>query len=430
VNAVELINKKKERRALTEEEISFLVESYTAGEIPDYQFAAFLMAVRLNGMTLRETGALTGAMIDSGDSLDLRFLGGPKVDKHSTGGVGDKISLILAPLVACFDIAVPMISGRGLGHTGGTLDKLESIPGFRTNLSIKEMYRALKRVGCFISGQTPEIAPADRRIYALRDVTGTVDSIPLITASIMSKKLAEGIDGLVVDVKCGEGAFIKRRRDAVILARWMRKVGEKMGKVIVTVLTSMDQPIGRMVGNGLEVWETVRALKGRCEPDVLELVLTLGSRMLMIAGRADNLQQARDKLQSMLESGKAWDKFRKMVCFQGGDVAVLQKKNAFVKAKYQYEVRAVQTGYVSAIDALGMGVVGIDLGVGRKRVVDKVDHDSGLEVLKKVGQAVDRKEGLVVVHSNKPLDGFFLDRARRLFRISKTPVKPPRLILS
>jgi pyrimidine-nucleoside phosphorylase len=323
-----------------------------------------------------------------------------------------------------------MISGRGLGHTGGTLDKLEAIPGFRWNLSIKEMYRALKRIGCFISGSTPEIAPADRKIYALRDVTGTVDSIPLITASIMSKKLAEGVDGLVVDVKCGQGAFVKRRADAVVLARWLRKVGEKMGKVIVTVLTNMDQPIGRMVGNGLEIWETVRALKGRCEPDVLELVLTLGSRMLMIAGRADNLQQARDKLQSMLESGTAWDKFRKMADFQGGNVSVLHKKSAFVKAKYQYEVRAVQSGYVSGIDALGMGVMGIDLGVGRKKVDDRVDYDSGFEVLKKVGQAVDRKEGLVVVHSSKPLDGFSLDRARRLFRISKTHVKPAPIVLS
>ncbi len=368
-------------------------------------------------------------MVNSGRVLDFSSVPGPKIDKHSTGGVGDKISLILVPLIAACDVYVPMISGRALGHTGGTLDKLESIPGFRTDLTVKEMRRALRRVGCFISGPTAEVGLADKKIYALRDVTGTVDSIPLITASIMSKKLAEGIDGLVFDVKCGQGAFIKKRKDAVRLARWMMNVGERMGKMVIAVVTNMDQPIGRTIGNGLEIWETIKTLKDKGKEDVKELVLVLGSEMLILANRVKNEKEGRYILMNMIESGKGFEKFKEIVEFQGGDVEYLEEKENFIKAKYQYIVKARYPGYVSSIDTLGLGMAGLELGVGRRKLDDKIDSDSGFELLKKVGDGVDRKEDLVIVHSNKKLDELFLERVLGFFKMSKIKVVRPELVI-
>ncbi len=429
MNVVELINKKKAKKILTRQEIDFLVLGYTEGRIPDYQFSAFLMAVRLNGMTLNETVDLTASMIDTGERLDLSSLTKPKIDKHSTGGVGDKISLILTPLIAACGVLVPMISGRSLGHTGGTIDKLESIPGFRTDLNLKEMVRALDKVGCFISGQTETIVPADRKIYALRDVTGTVDSIPLITASIMSKKIAEGIDGLVLDVKCGKGAFMKKIEDARMLARWMKRTGERLGKVVSAIITNMDQPIGRMVGNGLEVWEAIKTLRNRGEVDVNEIVFTLGSEMLLQAGRVKNRQEGKFLSMSMIESGKAWEKFKEMVEFQGGNPDHLNDKNNFIKARYQYKIRASRSGFISMVDASDLGWAGLEIGVGRKILTDRIDPDAGFEILKKVGDSVERGEILIIVHTNRQVLPDFLKRVAQSFKIVSKRVKRPPLIL-
>lgn len=428
MNIVELINKKKEQKKLTSEEIEFLVTNYTRGKIPDYQFSAFLMAVRLNGLTLEETVSLTSSMIHTGKLLDLSFLSKPSIDKHSTGGVGDKISLILAPLVASCGVCVPMISGRGLGHTGGTLDKLESIPGFRTSLNREEMYQALKQVGCFISGQTAEIAPADKKIYALRDVTGTVDSIPLITASIMSKKIAEGIDGLVLDTKYGKGAFIKTKTDAITLCSWMIKTGKKMGKRVVSLITNMDQPIGRMVGNSLEMWEAIEMLKGRYESDLKDLVFALGSKMLLLANRVKTEREAAKLLYANLCSGKAWQKFRDMVAFQGGKCQVLQNKNHFLKVKHKYEMGSEKSGFVAKIDAYKLGMAAVELGAGRRQIGDRIDPFVGFEVLSKIGNRVDKNQVLMVVYSNKMLGSDYLDRLKEIFLVSQNKVVPPVLI--
>ncbi len=429
MNVIELINKKKENGKLTQKEIEFIVLQYTKGKIPDYQMAAFLMAIRLNGLTLKETFNLTMAMIDTGKAINTSFLKGPKIDKHSTGGVGDKLSLILAPLVASCGVYVPMISGRGLGHTGGTLDKLESIPGFKTNLNPERMSQALKKVGCFISGQTPEIVPADKKMYALRDVTGTVDSIPLITASIMSKKLAEGIDGLVLDVKCGNGAFIKTVKEALTLSRWLIKVGQRSGKKVVALITNMDEPNGRMIGNSLEVWEAIETLKGKINKDIKDLVHELGSQMLVMSRKARNKNEARLILKNNLARGKAWLKFKEMVKFQGGNVKYLEKKSNFIKVKYKYQIKANKSGYLHNIDTSGLGFAGIELGAGRKTINDKIDHNVGFELLKKIGDRVARYEPLSVVYSNKRLGHHFITNLQRLFEISKQRVRRPRLII-
>src|SRR6202140_3038538 len=321
--AVDVIRKKRDGHELSSSEIEHLVRAYTNGEIPDYQVSAWLMAVILRGLTRTETSVLTDAMLHSGEVLDLSFLPARKVDKHSTGGVGDKTSLVLAPLVASGGLVVPMISGRGLGHTGGTLDKLESIPGFNVNLSVPEFRSVLKACGCAMIGQTSEIAPADRKLYALRDVTGTVESPYLICASIMSKKLAEGIDALVLDVKTGSGAFMKKEEDAVFLAELMVETGERMGKAVVALITNMDQPLGSQVGNSLEVIEVLEILRGRGPDDLRELCVELAGWMFHLGGAAASVAQGKLESERLIASGKALDKFREMVSLQGGDVCAL-----------------------------------------------------------------------------------------------------------
>jgi len=397
MNVYELIRRKRDREALSREDIESLVAGYTAKSVPDYQMAAWLMAVFCRGMNPDETAALTRAMMNSGRVLDLSGVSGPKIDKHSTGGVGDKVSLILAPLVASCGVAVPMVSGRSLGHTGGTLDKLEAIPGFRTSLSPADFEEQLGKVGVCIIGQSEELCPADKRIYSLRDVTATVDSIPLIAASIMSKKLAEGIDGLVLDVKTGTGAFMSRLADARTLARTMLRIGRKTGKKVTAIITGMWEPLGTTVGNAVEVIETIEALKGSWRIDLEEVTLALAEEMLVLAGRAGGYAQARRLLLRSLNSGKALGKFRELVAAQGGNPKVIDDYTLFPQPAYTQEIKAKATGYVKAIDALQVGLLGNQLGAGRMKLGDKLDHAAGFVFRRTVGDRVEPGDVMVEV---------------------------------
>ncbi len=396
--AIDLIRKKRDGGSLTATEIGYLVEGCTNGSIPDYQMSAWLMAVVLRGMTRDETAGLTDAMLHSGEVLDLNFLPAKKVDKHSTGGVGDKTSLVLAPLVAAGGLYVPMISGRGLGHTGGTLDKLEAIPGFRVGLSTDEFHRVLKACGCAMIGQTEKIAPADRKLYALRDVTGTVESPYLICASIMSKKLAEGTDALVLDVKTGSGAFMKKEEDAVFLAELMVETGERTGKQMVALITDMNQPLGRMVGNALEVQECIDVLRGEGPDDLRELCLELAAWMFYLGGVVKEIEEGKTFAAKIISSGKALDRFRQMVELQGGDVSTIDDPSRLPRADYRVEVRSPSTGYVTAIACEQVGTACVILGGGRERKEDSVDPGVGIVVQKKVGESVSAGEPLCMIH--------------------------------
>jgi pyrimidine-nucleoside phosphorylase len=395
MNMYEMIRRKRDRGRLSDDEIGKLVAEYASGRIPDYQMAAWLMAVWLRGMSKEETASLTAAMMHSGDVLDLSGIEGAKVDKHSTGGVGDKVSLVLAPLVAACGVTVPMVSGRALGHTGGTLDKLESIPGLRTSLKFSEFQRCLDSAGLAIMGQSDRMCPADRKMYALRDVTATVDSIPLIAASIMSKKMAEGIDALVLDVKTGSGAFMPKPAQARRLARTMISIGAQMGKRVTAVITGMWQPLGRYVGNAVEVAESIEALKGNWLPDLAEVTLALGEEMLLLAGRARSPAQARRMLLRALASGNGLDRFRAMVKAQGGESSVVDDPGLLPQPKYRSVVTAATGGYVRAIDALAVGRLGVGLGIGRATLESTIDPAAGLLFHHKVGDKVARGEPLV-----------------------------------
>jgi len=394
-----IIEKKRDGLPLAAEEIEFFIAGYTAGTIPDYQMAAMAMAVYLRDMTPAETAALTAAMLHSGDVVDTSALAAPRVDKHSTGGIGDKTSLILAPLLAACGVVVPMISGRGLGITGGTLDKLEAIPGYRTRLTESEFLDALREVGCAIIGQTDRLAPADRKLYALRDVTATVPSIPLITASILCKKLAEGIDHLVLDVKFGRGAFMKTRADARRLAESLVRVGRDMGKRVTALLTAMNQPLGRSAGNALEVIECCEALRGRGPDDLMELTLELSAAALVSCGRAPDTAAARAQLAAALDSGAAWEKFRAMVTRQGGDVAALDDYARLPVAARRAPLTAPRAGFVAEVNAEKIGRAVILLGGGRQRTDDRVDPAVGVADLVKVGAPVARGQTLAVIHA-------------------------------
>jgi pyrimidine-nucleoside phosphorylase len=400
IRAVDVIRKKRDGKELSRAEIEYLVSVYTSGEIPDYQVSAWLMAVILRGLTRDETSVLTDAMLHSGDVLDLSEFPAKKVDKHSTGGVGDKTSLVLAPLVAAGGLVVPMISGRGLGHTGGTLDKLESIPGFNVNLSVPEFRRVLGACGCAMIGQTSEIAPADRKLYALRDVTGTVESPFLICASIMSKKLAEGIDALVLDVKTGSGAFMKKEEDAEFLAALMVETGERMGKSVVALITNMDQPLGLCVGNSLEVVEVIDVLRGQGPEDLKELCLELAARMFQLGGVADTVVQGKHQAEQLIASGKALEKFRQMVILQGGDASAIDDPSRLPRAKNMQDVMSSKSGYVTTIDCEAVGTACVVLGGGREKKEDAVDPAVGIVLHRKLGDAVTAGEALCTVHSN------------------------------
>lgn len=391
---VETIAAKRDGLTLTAEEIKGFLRAFSEKKVEDYQMTAFLMAVFFRGLDDAETVALTEAMLHSGTVLDLSSVPGVKVDKHSTGGVGDKVSICLAPLVAACGVPVPMVSGRGLGHTGGTLDKLEAIPGFRTDLSITDFARIVKDHGTCMIGQTAEIAPADKRIYALRDVTATVESIPLIVASILSKKLAEGIDGLVLDVKVGKGAFMKDQKSARALAEKLVSVGTRAGKNVVAVLTRMDAPLGRAIGNANETREALEVLHGKGPADLVECTMVLGAEMLVVGKKATDIADARSKLQAAIANGDAIRTMEKMVAAQSGDASVVAHPEKLAVAKTVVEVKATQSGYVTGIDALTLGLAGVAMGAGRTRAADKVDPAVGIEIDRKPGEAV--KSGDVV----------------------------------
>jgi pyrimidine-nucleoside phosphorylase len=388
MRAVDIIRTKRDGGALDRAEIDNFVAGATDGSWPDYQISALLMAIVLRGMGDEETAWLTEAMARSGARFDLQALTGLKVDKHSTGGVGDKTSLVLAPLAAACGVVVPMMSGRGLGHTGGTLDKLESIPGFRVDCSAREIVDALVEVGCVIVGQTRDIAPADRRLYRLRDVTATVESIPLITASIMSKKLAEGIDGLVLDVKVGSGAFMKTVGDAEQLAQSMVRAGQLAGVRTEALLTRLDAPLGRAVGNAIEVVEAIETLRGQGPRDLTELSVILAARMVLIAERAKTIGEAERRVRDAMASGAASDRFRRMVARQGGDPGVVDEPSRLALASGRELARAPRSGYVTGLDAMLIGRAAAALGAGRATADDRVDHGVGIRVLASLGALV------------------------------------------
>jgi pyrimidine-nucleoside phosphorylase len=391
---VEILAAKRDGLTLAEADIRRLITSFTDGALADYQMAAFLMAVFFRGLDDAETVALTEAMLHSGSVLELDGVQGTKVDKHSTGGVGDKVSICLAPLVAACGVPVPMVSGRGLGHTGGTLDKLEAIPGFRTDMSTADFARIVGEIGTCMIGQTKDIAPADKRIYALRDVTATVESIPLIVASILSKKLAEGIDGLVLDVKVGRGAFMKDEKRARDLADKLVRVGTRAGKKVVAILTRMDAPLGRAVGNANETREALEVLLGRGPADLVECTLVLGAEMLVLGGKAKDTTEATTKLREAIASGAAVRVMEKMVEAQGGDAKVVSDPSRLVMAPEVVDVKAERAGFVTDIDALAIGLTGVAMGAGRTRADQKVDPAVGIEIDAKPGDPV--KEGQVV----------------------------------
>jgi len=398
--AIDVIRKKRDGVELSAGEIKGLVDAYTKGSIPDYQVSAWLMAVVLKGMTRAETAVLTDAMLNSGEVLDLSALAPKKVDKHSTGGVGDKTSLVLAPLAAAAGLAVPMISGRGLGHTGGTLDKLEAIPGFNVNLAVADFRRILATCGCCMIGQTAEIAPADRKLYALRDVTGTVESQNLICASIMSKKLAEGIDALVLDVKTGSGAFMKSRKDAESLAKLMVDTGQRMGKKVVALITDMDQPLGNYVGNALEVAECIDVLKGGGPEDLRDLCLELAAWMLYLGGASKSVAAGKKRSAELIANGEALKKFRKMVELQGGSVAGIDDPTKLPQSKHKVEVASKKSGIVASIQCEHVGTACVILGGGREKKEDSVDPAVGIVLHKKVGDRVKPGEPLATIHYN------------------------------
>jgi pyrimidine-nucleoside phosphorylase len=412
MRTVDLIQRKRDGEELAPEEIEFLVEGYTSGDIPDYQMSSFLMAVFFAGMSDREVSRLTECMLRSGDTVDLSAVPGIKVDKHSTGGVGDKTSLVIAPIVAAAGLYVPMISGRGLGHTGGTLDKLESIPGFNVNLQLEEFRRTLALAHCALIGQTPEIAPADKKLYALRDVTATVESPYLITASIMSKKMAEGIDALVLDVKTGDGAFMKKQKDAEYLAELMVETGVRVGKKVVALITDMEQPLGRKIGNSLEVEECIEILDGKGPDDLRELCLELSAWMFVLGGSSKSVAAGRALAAEMIASGRARDTFREVVRLQGGDPRVIEDPSRLPHAKRRAQVDARRAGYVTAIHCEQVGVASMLLGGGREKKEDSVDPAVGLVLEKKIGDAVKAGENLCTVHYN--LDARLIPAVRLL----------------
>ena len=422
----DIIIKKRDGGALTKDEIEFFACGVSDGKsFADYQATALLMAIFWRGMTPQETAWLTDAMMRSGDVIDLSDLPGAKVDKHSTGGVGDKVSLILAPLAVACGLKVPMMSGRGLGHTGGTLDKLEAIPGFKVNLSVPEFRTILQQVGCAMIGQTPQVVPADKKLYSLRDVTGTVECIPLICASIMSKKLAEGIDSLVLDVKFGRGAFMKKKEDALTLARAMVAVGQAGGKPVRALLTAMNQPLGRAAGHTTEVIESLECLKGRGPADLMAVTYALTAQMLLLGGLARDLAEAQSKMATAIASGSALQKFRDMCAAQGGDARVVDDYKLLPTAKNLIAVKAPADAksFVSEVDALKCGHAIMALGGGRAAVTDNIDHAVGLADLIKIGEPVAPGTLLCTLHANDDAKGA---RAEALIReaVKFSPTAP------
>ena len=425
----DLIVKKRDGQALTTEEIRYMIDGYSRGEIPDYQMSAMTMAIYFRGMDRRETLDLTMAMMHSGETLDLSGVSGVKADKHSTGGVGDKTSLVLVPMVASLGVKMAKMSGRGLGHTGGTLDKLESIPGFNINLPMERFLENVDRVGMVIAGQTANLDPADKKLYALRDVTGTVASIPLIVSSIMSKKLAAGADVIVLDVKCGGGAFMKTEEQARELARNLTRIGNMAGRKTAAVITDMDQPLGCAVGNAVEVKEAISVLSGETQGDLLELCLTLGSCMLVSAGFAKDDDEARAELMETIRSGKALQKLAELVEAQGGDADAVYEPSMLPDAKVKLEVPSTEAGYVSHINAEEVGLVSMHLGGGRATKESTIDLSVGVVLAKKLGDRVEAGESLGTIHaSSMEKAQEAAELLRGCYKFSAAPVKRPAFI--
>jgi len=431
LRAVDIIAAKRDSKTLGKEQIQSFIRAYSEGDIPDYQASALCMAILLNGMNAEETGHLTRAMIDSGEIINLAGIEAPLVDKHSTGGVGDKISLILAPMAAACGLKIPMMSGRALGHTGGTLDKLDSIPGYSTNLSPTRFREGVEKIGFVIAGQSKKVVPADRKLYALRDVTATVESIPLITASILSKKFAEGAQALVMDVKCGKGAFMKTKEDARSLALSLVNTGGSLKRKVVAVITDMTEPLGLTVGNFLEIEESIACLQGEGPSDVMELCYRLGAWMLIAGGLEKNFQLAEEQCRKVIEKGSAFDVFKSNVEFQGGNFSQLMAMRGNARAKYSKELLAPQSGYLSEVDAFLVGTAAFVLGVGRNVAEDAVEALAGIELLKKAGESVEKGQPLMRIWAQEEsrLNAGFLELHKAISIAPKKPLKAHSLIL-
>ncbi|GAB7053484.1 MULTISPECIES: pyrimidine-nucleoside phosphorylase [unclassified Paenibacillus] len=431
MRTVDIIHKKRDGGELTKEELDFLIEGYTRGDIPDYQLSAWAMAVFFNGMTARETAELTMAMVRSGEQVDLSSIPGVKVDKHSTGGVGDTTTLILAPLVAAAGIPVAKMSGRGLGHTGGTIDKLEAIPGFEVERTKEQFLNQVKEIGLAVVGQSGNLTPADKKLYALRDVTATVESIPLIASSIMSKKIASGADAIVLDVKTGRGAFMKSLEDSVRLAKAMVEIGTEIGRETVAVITNMDEPLGPSIGNALEVREAIETLKGQGPAELTELCRELAKHMVLLGGKAQDETEAKQLVDQLLKSGEALEKLKQLIKAQGGDARVADEPDRLPEAAYRVPVPSPADGSIAAIDAEALGVTAMLLGAGRATKDDPIDLAVGIKLFKRVGDAVKAGEPLAELYMNRnePADtARMCERTAAAFTITEAPAPRSKLI--
>lgn len=429
MNTVEIIRKKRDGNSLSPEEIETFINGYIKNKIPDYQFSAFLMAVFYNGMNTEETASLTRSMLYSGKVINLNSIPGVKIDKHSTGGVGDKTSLIIAPIAAAAGVKVPMISGRGLGHTGGTLDKLESIPGFNTGLNLTKYKSIVNRFGAVLIGQTKQIAPADKLIYALRDVTATIESIPLITSSIMSKKLAEGIDGLVLDIKTGNGAFMREYKDARKLAEALIGTAKTFKKKVVGFITDMNQPTGNYIGNWLEVYESIKLLQGEDIPDLLTISLNLAGAMLYLGKKSSSIEEGIEISKKLIKNGKAFDKFIQIIKAQGGNVNYIKSPDTYPKSKFVEKIYSLKKGYLSKIDTYELGMISLELGAGRRIKEDTIDHKAGIVFYPKIGDWVNKGDILAEFHTDKKnkID-LMKNKFYNIISYSNAKIKRPKLV--
>lgn len=425
---VDLIELKKQHKELNKEQLHFIIKGYVNGDIPDYQMSALMMAICFTGLSKKELAALTIEMLNSGEVIDLSNIEGIKVDKHSTGGVGDKVSLVLGPMVAACGVKVAKMSGRGLGHTGGTLDKLESIPGFRIQIEKENFIKQVNDIGIAIIGQTESLVPADKKMYALRDVTATVSCIPLIASSIMSKKLASGSDAILFDVKYGEGAFMKTKEEAIELARTMIDIGVELGKSTRATISNMNQPLGNAIGNMLEVKESIETLQGKGPEDVFALCLEAGSHLLVQAKRAENINQARDMLQEVVDNGRALEKFRELVEAQHGDGSYIMNPDAFKQAEHVIPIKSVNTGYIETMQADAIGIVSMKLGGGRQTKDDVIDYSVGIMLTKKIGDFVKEGEPIAFVHANSEVTQVLIDELLSAYTIIDSKVERPILI--
>lgn len=417
MDILEIIGKKQNKEELTKQEIEYFVKEYTNGNIADYQAAALVMAIYINGMTIEETTNLTLAMAYSGDVLDLSKVGNV-VDKHSTGGIGDKVTIILMPIVATMGVKVAKMSGRGLGFTGGTKDKLEAIPGYRTEISIEEFINNVNKIGISLIGQTLNLAPADKKLYALRDSINCTANIPLISSSIMSKKIAAGANKIVLDVTCGSGAFMKNIKDAEELSKTMINIGQLANKETVCIITNMDQPLGRMVGNTLEIIEAIEALKGNMQQDIKNVVLELGAYILKLDGKGDNIEENKKAIEEVITNGKAYRKFLELVSNQGGDISYIENTDKFKKAKYKIPVVSEKSGFIKSLNAEEVGKIAMHLGAGRIKKEDNIDYSVGIELIKKVGDYIQEKETIAYIYANDEEKG--INAKSKLFEIYKT----------